>query len=124
MPQEVVFQDLPHMCRLYLRGLYIQVLTVLVTINFIPCLPFVAMLTSLKVCLCVTQQMGFPIIQWLTLSLSEEGFNMEAGQLFCGSCYGKSYYYGATCEGCGSKIGGDLQLPWLHVDWRRVLDDR
>ena len=35
---------------------------------------------------------------------------MEAGQLFCGGCYGESY--GATCGGCGS-IGGD-QL-WVEA---------
>ena len=55
-----------------------------------------------------------------SLSLSGEGFNMEAGQLFCGGCYRESY--GATCGGCGSKIGGDQlwvealdQLTLLHL---------
>ena len=50
------------------------------------------------------------------LSLSGEGFNMEAGQLFCGGCYGESY--GATCGGCGSKIGGDqLWVEALDQQW-------
>ena len=41
---------------------------------------------------------------------------MEAGQLFCGSCYGESY--GATCGGCGSKIGGDqLWVEALDQQW-------
>ena len=45
-----------------------------------------------------------------------EGFNMEAGQLFCGGCYGESY--GATCGGCGSKIGGDqLWVEALDQQW-------
>ena len=48
--------------------------------------------------------------------LSGEGFNMEAGHLFCGSCYGESY--GATCGGCGSKIGGDeLWVEALDQQW-------
>ena len=41
---------------------------------------------------------------------------MEAGQLFCGGCYGESY--GATCGGCGSKIGGSgvvLAYVYHHV---------
>ena len=41
---------------------------------------------------------------------------MEAGHLFCGSCYGESY--GATCGGCGSKIGGDeLWVGALDQQW-------
>ena len=41
---------------------------------------------------------------------------MEAGQLFCGGCYGESY--GATCGGCGSKIGGDqLWVEALDQQW-------
>ena len=41
---------------------------------------------------------------------------MEAGHLFCGSCYGESY--GATCGGCGSKIGGDeLWVEALDQQW-------
>ena len=41
---------------------------------------------------------------------------MEAGQLFCGSCYGESY--GATCGGCGQKIGGDqLWVEALDQQW-------
>ena len=48
--------------------------------------------------------------------LSGEGFNMEAGQPFCGGCYGESY--GATCGGCGSKIGGDqLWVEALDQQW-------
>ncbi|CAI8032732.1 Paxillin [Geodia barretti] len=45
-----------------------------------------------------------------------EGFNMEAGELFCGGCYGESY--GATCGGCGSRIGGDqLWVEALDQQW-------
>ena len=41
---------------------------------------------------------------------------MEAGQLFCGCCYGESYE--ATCGGCGSKIGGDqLWVEALDQQW-------
>ena len=41
---------------------------------------------------------------------------MEAGQLFCGGCYGESH--GATCGGCGSKIGGDqLWVEALDQQW-------
>ena len=40
---------------------------------------------------------------------------MEAGQLFCDGCYGESY--GATCGGCGSKIGG-------HQLWVEALDQQ
>ena len=41
---------------------------------------------------------------------------MEAGHLFCGSCYGESY--GATCGGCGSNIGGDeLWVEALDQQW-------
>ena len=45
-----------------------------------------------------------------------EGFNTEGGELFCGGCYGESY--GATCGGCGSKIGGDqLWVEALDQQW-------
>ena len=41
---------------------------------------------------------------------------MEAGQLFCGGCYGESY--GATCAGCETKIGGDqLWVEALDQQW-------
>lgn len=45
-----------------------------------------------------------------------EGFNMEANKLFCGDCYGASY--GATCFGCGLKIGGDeLWIEAMGHNW-------
>ena len=47
---------------------------------------------------------------------SGEGFNMEANQLFCGDCYGAAY--GATCFGCGQKIGGDeLWVEAMDHQW-------
>ena len=59
---------------------------------------------------------SLPSLSTLPLSLSGEGFNMEAGQLFCGGWYGESY--GATCGGCGSKIGGDqLWVEALDQQW-------
>ena len=43
---------------------------------------------------------------------------MEAGQLLCGDCYGESY--GATCGGCGQKIGGDqLWVEALDQQWHQ-----
>lgn len=45
-----------------------------------------------------------------------EGFSMEANQLLCGDCYGETY--GATCGGCGQKIGGDqLWVEALDKQW-------
>ena len=41
---------------------------------------------------------------------------MEAGRLFCADCYGESY--GATCGGCGNKIGGgQLWVEALDQQW-------
>ena len=47
--------------------------------------------------------------------LPGEGFHMEAGQLLCGDCYGEAY--GATCGGCGQKIGDQLWVEALELQW-------
>lgn len=64
---------------------------------------------------------------WLSLSLPPffflsfffsqgEGFNMENNMLFCADCFGA--VYGATCFGCGQKIGGDeLWVEALEHQW-------
>ena len=71
---------------------------------------------SLPISLPLPPSPPLPLPPSLPLSLSCEGFNMEAGQLFCGGCYGESY--GATCGGCGSKIGGDqLWVEALDQQW-------
>lgn len=45
-----------------------------------------------------------------------EGFNMENNMLFCADCFGA--IYGATCFGCGQKIGGDeLWVEALEHQW-------
>ena len=44
------------------------------------------------------------------------GFNMENNMLFCTDCYGA--VYGATCFGCGQRIGGDeLWVEALDHQW-------
>ena len=41
---------------------------------------------------------------------------MEGSQLFCSDCFGAMY--GATCYGCGQKIGGDeLWIEALQQQW-------
>ena len=51
-----------------------------------------------------------PLFHSPSPSLSGEGFNMEAGQLFCGGCYGESY--GASVEGV------DQRLEETSCGWR------
>ena len=53
------------------------------------CVCVVYALTHVHVCMFVLNHS--PLSPSLSLSLSGEGFNMEAGQLFCGGCYGESY---------------------------------
>ena len=80
----------------------------------VQCVCVVYALTHVHVCMFVLKPL--PPSLSPSLSLSGEGFNMEAGQLFCGGCYGESY--GATCGGCGSKIGGDqLWVEALDQQW-------
>ena len=43
---------------------------------------------------------------------------MMDGNLFCGDCYAEQY--GATCNGCGQKIGGDeLWIEALDATWHQ-----
>ena len=66
--------------------------------------------------MCLTHESWLHVLLNCVISLSGEGFNMEAGELFCGGCYGESY--GATCGGCGSRIGGDqLWVEALDQQW-------
>ena len=74
----------------------------------------VAVPTSLRVCLCHTTNSGDFIL--INAPSQEKGSTWRQGILFCGSCYGESY--GATCGGCGSKIGGDqLWVEALDQQW-------
>ena len=57
----------------------------------------------------LSPSLSLPPSPSLPLSLSGEGFNMEAGQLFCGGCYGESY--GASVEGVDQRLE-DTSCGW------------